>query len=149
MTTFDGLNSNINSVQPFQGDSLLLISKSLRVWGTLLIDLAMKPWNHPVVLNQQNLIYLFHYFFILTKWWIKDLKYKPNMINKTNLHPIRASNYSNSVLSCNIIAYWSGLHLPTKIVSIQNWNPSVVKFFNYPSLVLEFSILTPHRRKIL
>ena len=29
-----------------------------------------------------------HYFFILTKRFTKDLKYKRNMINKTSLHPI-------------------------------------------------------------
>ena len=37
----------LNSVEPFQGDSLLLTSKPLRVSGTLLIDLAMKPTMKP------------------------------------------------------------------------------------------------------
>ena len=54
----------LNLVQPFQGDSLLLTSKSLGISGTLLIDLTMKPpsvfepANHGLVIGKNLIISL-------------------------------------------------------------------------------------------
>ena len=95
----------LSHLQPFQGDSFLLTAKSQGITSTLLIDLTMKspndfePVNPGLVFGKQ----LFNYSFILTKQCIKDLKYKLNRINTTYLHPIRTSDYSNSlfIMSCN------------------------------------------------
>ena len=62
------------------------------------------------------------------------------MISKTYLHPIRTSDFSDSV--SYMMAYWPDLPLSTKIVPIQNWNTPFVAFLNYPSKVLEYSM--PH-----
>ena len=54
----------LNNVQPIQGDSLLLTTKSLGIPGTLLIDLTMKapsdfePANPGLVIGKQFIISL-------------------------------------------------------------------------------------------
>ena len=88
-----------------QGDSLLLTTRFLGIPGTFLIDLNIKPpsgfepANPGLVIGKQSI----HYSFILARQHIKYLKYKLNMINKTYLHPIRTSDYSNSVSSCHVM----------------------------------------------
>ena len=70
---------------------------------------------------------LHHYYsFIQTKQFIKDLKYKLNMINKTSYYSIRTSYYP--------IGYHAmpALPLPMKIVPIQNCIYSVVKYLITP-----------------
>ena len=63
------MDSIQNPEQSFQGDSSLKTTESLGVPGTLLIILTMETPSG----------------------------YKLNMTNKTYLHPIRTSDYSNSI----------------------------------------------------
>ena len=46
---------------------------------------------------------MIHYSFIITKLCIEYLQYKLNEINKTYLHSIRTSDYSNSISSCHVL----------------------------------------------
>ena len=96
----------LNPVQSFQGGSLLLTTTHLGVPGTLFIDLTMKPpsgvkpANPGLVIGKQ----IIHYSLILPRRCIKYLKYKLNMITKTNLYPITTSDHSNSISSHHIMA---------------------------------------------
>ena len=96
---------SLNPVQSFQGDNLLITTEAVGVPGTLLIDLTMKP---PIGFNSVNLglvigkvltySLLFHYNIAMYK-----IFNKLNMINKTYLHPIRTSDYSNSASWCHVL----------------------------------------------
>ena len=96
---------SLNPVQSFQGDSLVVTTESLGVPGTLLIDLTIKPPSgfksvNPGLLIGKHLIYslLFHYNKAMYK-----IFNKLNIINRTYLHSIRTSDYSNSeciIMSC-------------------------------------------------
>ena len=100
-----------------------------------MIELAMKPPSGFEPAKTEFAIS--HYSFIVTNWCIKDLKYK--LFKKYKyLHPIRTSDYSNSV----------SFHLQTKIVPIHNWNTPVVKCFNYHSSIRKFSIPHPTVLKV-
>ena len=100
----------LNPLLPFQGDSLLLTTKSLGVLGTLLIDLTMKqpsdfePTKLGLVIGKHVIISLLLHS---TKRCIKDLEYKLNMVNKTS------ASYKNFwllqqgfVMSCNGLLIW-------------------------------------------
>ena len=87
---------SLNPVQSFQGDSLLLTT--------------LESVNPGLVIDKHLIDSL---LFIITKQYIKYLKYKLNMINKTYLHPIRTSDYSNRLSSCHVLTS----HLPSNKTS--------------------------------
>ena len=91
----------INSVEPFQGDNSLLLTKSLGVSGTLLfVDLTMKtpgsfkPAN-PGLLIRKHLIILL--LFNTSKVIYKRFQILTEQINRTHLLPIKTSYYSSEV----------------------------------------------------
>ena len=116
-------------VQSFQGYSLLLTIESLGVPGTLLIDVTMKPAfgfesANPGLVIVKQLIY---YLFIITKKCVKYLKYKLNMINKAYLHPIRASDFSNSVSSYHVFTFPPPSNKSSPHLKLKNSSRNIVQ----------------------
>ena len=105
----------LNPVQTFQGNSLLVTTVSLGVPGTLFIDLTMKLPSgfksvNPGLVIGKHLFYslFFYYNKVMYKIFNKLI-----MINKTYLHPIRTSDYSNSVSSYHVLIF----HPPSNKIS--------------------------------
>ena len=99
---------SLKPVRLFKRDSLVLITESLGIPGTLLIILTMKLASgfesvSPGLVISKHLIdsLIFHY----NKQCIKYLKYKLNMTNKIYLHPKGTFDCFNSVSLCHVLTF--------------------------------------------